>query len=43
VEMWDQGPRFIYRYRGPEKVVGVTVDPDAAFPDVNRSNNSWSR
>jgi hypothetical protein len=43
VEMWNQGPRFVYRYRGPERVLKVTVDPNAEAPDVNRANNSWSR
>jgi hypothetical protein len=43
VDMWDQGPRFVYRYRGHEKVLAVTVDPNDALPDVSRGNNGWSR
>jgi hypothetical protein len=43
VEMWNLGPRFVYRYRGADPLIGVVVDPTSALPDVNRANNRWSR
>jgi hypothetical protein len=43
VEMWNLGPRFVYRYRGAGALLGVVVDPNSALPDVNRANNRWSR
>lgn len=41
VDMWNLGPRFVYRYRGREAVRVVTVDPAGALPDIKRANNSW--
>jgi hypothetical protein len=43
VEMWNLGPRFTYRYRGPGKLLEAIVDPEERLPDVNRGNNRWSR
>lgn len=41
VEMWNLGGKFTYRWRAPEPVVGVTVDPHENLPDVDRGNNRW--
>jgi hypothetical protein len=44
VEMWNLGSRFSYRVRaarGP--ISGVTLEPRAVYPDVDRSNNRWPR
>jgi hypothetical protein len=43
VEMWNLGPRFAYRVKSGKPVKRVVVDPREALPDVNRSNNTWSR
>ncbi len=43
VEMWNLGPRFAYRVRGERPVTGVGVDPRAALPDVDRTNNRLPR
>jgi hypothetical protein len=41
VEMWNLGSAFTYRLRGPRQVVGVTLDPRAVLPDIDRGNNTW--
>ncbi len=43
VDMWNLGPRFVYRVRGRERVRAVVIDPDENLPDVDRSNNRWPR
>jgi len=43
VDMWNLGPRFTYRHRGPERVVAVTLDPAGELPDADRGNNRWAR
>ncbi|MFN8647640.1 MAG: M1 family metallopeptidase [Gemmatimonadales bacterium] len=43
VDMWNLGPRFIYRHRGPERVAAVTLDPAGELPDADRGNNRWTR
>ena len=42
-EMWNLGPKFTLRHRGRETVVQVSVDPNGAMPDIDRSNNLWTR
>jgi aminopeptidase N len=43
VEMWNQGPRFSYRVRGPKALRRVVVDPRGVLPDERRGNNRWPR
>jgi len=43
VEMWNLGPRFTYRWHGPQRVLKVAVDPNQELPDVRRENNTWGR
>jgi hypothetical protein len=43
VEMWNLGPRFLYRLTSTRRVRRVEVDPRHALPDVDRSNNVWER
>jgi hypothetical protein len=43
VDMWNLGPRFVYRVRSADRVRGAMIDPDANLPDVDRSNNRWPR
>ena len=42
VEIWYVGPKYRWRVSGPHRIIGATIDPDQAFPDVNRDNNTWS-
>jgi hypothetical protein len=41
--MWNLGARFDYRVPERKPVRRVVVDPRQALPDIDRSNNSWSR
>jgi hypothetical protein len=41
VDMWNLGPRFTYRWHGPQRVLKVVVDPNQELPDVKRDNNAW--
>ncbi|MBA3659783.1 MAG: hypothetical protein H0W67_09315 [Gemmatimonadales bacterium] len=41
VEVWFGGDRHTVVVDG--RITGVTIDPDSAYPDVDRSNNSWPR
>ncbi|MFL5570931.1 MAG: M1 family aminopeptidase, partial [Gemmatimonadaceae bacterium] len=41
VEMWNLGPRFVYRVPEKKTVRRAEVDPRRALPDVNRGNNVW--
>jgi len=43
VEMWNLGDHFVYRVPGNGQVQRVEVDPKAAMPDVDRTNNRWPR
>lgn len=43
VEIWYLGNRYILLRRLPKQLLRVEVDPDQAFPDVNRENNAWPR
>ena len=43
VEMWNLGPRFLYRLVSAQHVRRVEVDPRRVLPDVNRANNVWER
>ena len=42
-EMRNLGSRFIYRPPSTQKVRRVEIDPRAAQPDIQRSNNWWPR
>jgi hypothetical protein len=39
VEMWNLGPKFVYRVPEKKRVREAVVDPTHALPDVDRSNN----
>lgn len=43
IEMWNLGDRFTARFATAKPVAGVTLDPKAVLPDVNRANNSWKQ
>ena len=42
VEMWNLGPRYVYRVAKGKRVTKAEVDPEASMPDVDRSNNTMS-
>ena len=43
VSVWA-GTREVTRFVPTEgQVTGVSIDPDAWYPDIDRSNNSWER
>jgi hypothetical protein len=41
VEIWGLRDRYTALIPGPRKVNSVVIDPDAWYPDVDRSNNRW--
>ncbi len=41
VEVWFFGNNYFYVVSSPKKITTVTVDPDSAYPDVDRGNNTW--
>jgi hypothetical protein len=43
VEMWNLGPRFLYRLPAKKRVRRVEVDPRHVLPDQDRGNNVWER
>jgi len=43
IEMWNLGNRFTARVATPKPLAAVTVDPKRIYPDVDRTNNTWSR
>ena len=44
VDVWRRNERrFEYGFFSDADVVGVVVDPDEGFADVNRANNAWGR
>lgn len=43
VEMWNQGPRFTYRFSATRAVRRVTIDPRERYPDSARANNTRAR
>ena len=42
VEMWNLGPKYVYRVSGRKRVVRAELDPDMRLPDVDRGNNRLS-
>jgi hypothetical protein len=41
IEMWNLGSRFTARVAVAKRLVGVVVDPESRYPDINRGNNAW--
>lgn len=39
VEMWNLGPRYVYRVARGKRVVKAEIDPGSTLPDTDRSNN----
>jgi hypothetical protein len=42
VEAWYRGSPYVYVHEWPAKVTRVVIDPRGAYPDVDRSNNTWT-
>ena len=42
VEAWYRGSPFAYVHRWPARVTRVVIDPRGAYPDIDRSNNTWT-
>ncbi|HEY2163267.1 MAG TPA: M1 family metallopeptidase [Gemmatimonadaceae bacterium] len=44
VDVWLTGAkRYSLILDTPETVVAIEIDPELAFPDIDRSNNKWTR
>ncbi|MBC7652091.1 MAG: hypothetical protein H7101_10115, partial [Deinococcales bacterium] len=41
-EVWQRGNKWTFKYKSTSKLVNVTIDPNAEFPDINTGNNSWT-
>ena len=41
VEVWFSSNRYNLRFRSAKAIAKVVVDPDRAYPDTDRENNSW--
>jgi hypothetical protein len=41
IEMWNLGSRFTARVAVAKRLVGVVVDPETRYPDIDRGNNAW--
>jgi hypothetical protein len=43
IEMWNLGDRFTARVAVRRPLVEVVVDPTGSYPDIDRTNNRWTR
>ncbi len=43
VENWENSSIYKLRYNSTSEIDSVVIDPDEKFPDINRSNNTWTR
>jgi hypothetical protein len=41
-EVWQRGGKWTFKYASTSKLVNVTIDPNAEFPDINTGNNIWT-
>jgi len=41
VEIWQHGPKWIFRYNSTSKIKQVVLDPDNQLPDTDRNNNIY--
>lgn len=42
VDIWARGGKWTFRYDSQLPIKSVVIDPELAFPDINRKNNSWT-
>jgi len=43
VEIWQRGGTWVYPYPSTHSIDKVMLDPEKLLPDVDRSNNEWSK
>ena len=43
VEIWATSNKWTEPLPGGKPIAAVVIDPDSAFPDVARENNSWKQ
>ena len=43
VEVWQHGGIWTFHYNSTQTVDQVILDPENILPDINRSNNIWSK
>ena len=43
VTIWAWSNKHTQTFRVPSKVTSVEIDPQLAYPDIDRTNNRWSR
>lgn len=43
VEIWSRGDTYVFTWKTKAAIKEVTIDPDAKLPDVNRTNNHWTK
>jgi hypothetical protein len=44
VDVWLTGAKkYSFTLDAPETVTAIEIDPELAFPDIDRSNNKWTR
>jgi hypothetical protein len=43
VEVWEKSNIYKFRYNSTSEIDSVVIDPEDKFPDINRTNNIWSR
>jgi len=43
VEIWEYTAHYLLKTGITEPIVKVVIDPDRVYPDVNRSNNTWTK
>lgn len=41
VEIWQQGPKWTFKYNSTSKITKIVLDPDDQLPDTDRSNNVY--
>lgn len=41
VEIWQHGPKWIFRYNSTSKIKQVVLDPENQLPDTDRNNNIY--
>ncbi|MBV8390691.1 MAG: M1 family metallopeptidase [Mucilaginibacter sp.] len=41
VEIWQHGPKWVFRYNSTSKIKQVVLDPDNQIPDTDRTNNVY--
>jgi hypothetical protein len=41
VEIWQHGPKWVFRYNSTSKIKQVVLDPDNQLPDTDRNNNIY--